>query len=287
MKIKFLYNQPEAGNGSPAPADTFGSFGDGDTTSINHGQNNIGFNTAGQFSQHQTPPVQPPAPPNTALPFAGQQNQQPQPTGPQFSPQEFARLAAEAMRQYQGQIAPPQTPSKPKYATGAHWQMHEGETGPDAFAQRFETAVSEATQQALLPMQQEIATLRDALVMLNGSKAVDPGFQAVESRVHQILSSGVTRDIQAARYIAELERKTQQQQPHQTQQQPRDQFGQFMPGGQFQAPSFPHPVPTPPPHAQSPTTRAPGSSVPQFDPKTRPNIMNIMEGLLKQGGYVQ
>ena len=255
-----------AAEGIPAPGTVIGggeSFGG----SQNHGPNNIGFSVGNQGQQATTQTAQSaPAP----IP-----QQLPQPT-----PQDFARMFGEAFKQFQQQNAPPPAPQAPKYRDPKHWTLPQGDdvNGPAEFATRFDAAVQEATQQAIAPLHQEIASLRDSLVLLNASRAPDPGFQAVEQRVMQILQSGATRDVGLARHVAELERRlaSAAQQPQQTQQ-----------FGGFQQPSFPHPVPTPPPHAQSPTTRSPGTSVPQFDPKARPNIMNIVEGLMRKEGFIQ
>lgn len=259
---------PAAGSVVGGSGETFGSNG-------NHGPNNIGFAMAG--SQNAPAAATPGSGPAVNMPPSnpqfGQQNV-PQ-TLPQPTPQDFARMFGEAFKMYQQQNAPAPQAQAPKYRDPKHWALPQGDNvdGPAEFAQRFDSAVQEATAQAIGPLQQEIAMLRDSLVLMNGSKAVDPGFQAVQGRVMQILESGATRDVGLARHIAELERRVASS-------------GQPQPTG-FQQQNFPHPVPTPPPHAQSPTTRAPGPSVPQFDPKARPNIMGIVEGLMRKEGFIQ
>lgn len=189
-----------------------------------------------------------------------------------MTPQQFAQMQAQAFAQAnRPQQQPKQQPWQDRQK---FWTIPEGHPDPAGeFHGRLEQFVGHAVESATGPLVQQIEALTGALQYLNANKASDPEFAAIENDVNELLQSGSVRDIKLAREIATLRRKASGAASPAAPVQSGPVFGQ------------PKPVPTPPPHASTQNPRPFSPSPVKFDPKQRPDITKITEGLLAKAGF--
>ena len=181
-----------------------------------------------------------------------------------FTPQQFTQMQAQAFKQAH-QLAPVQKPD-PWSDRAKFWTIPDGHPDPAGeFHGRLEQFVS--AQNA--PIFQELEALRGAVQYLNANKSADPEFAVIENDVNELLQSGAVRDIRLARELASLRRAK----------------AGIAPVAPVQS-GFGIPKPTPPQYTSTPNSRTAPSVPPKFDPRQRPDIMRITQGLLEKEGML-
>lgn len=176
-----------------------------------------------------------------------------------FTPQQFTQMQAQAFKQA-NQPAPVK-PADPWEDRAKFWTIPDGHADP---AGEFHSRLEQYVKASNAPLLQELEALRGAVQYLNSVKSADPEFTAIEGDVNELLQSGAVRDIRLAREIATLRRGAK---------------SQAVPGSGI-------PKPTPPQYASTPNPRSVPQGSPKFDPKQKPDIMRITQGLLEREGML-